>query len=142
MCSGILRFTHEVNCNCTSPGHIFFKLQSDLIAFNRSYRDEILKLATSHTQVKDTTKRRRLWLICENNLYLPILFGYGWYISRIAESQRALYVQCTYIVRTLCLLYVQCTYIVRTVTAGVGLHLFLFCVYKAIWCVSVLVDIA
>ena len=33
-------------------------------------------------------------------------------------SQRALYVQCTYIVRTLYELYVQCTYIVRPVPAG------------------------
>ena len=33
-------------------------------------------------------------------------------------TQRALYVQCTYIVRTLYQLYVQCTYIVRTVPAG------------------------
>ena len=34
-------------------------------------------------------------------------------------SQRALYVQCTYIVCTLYQLYVQCTYIVRTVPAGI-----------------------
>ena len=34
-------------------------------------------------------------------------------------SQRALYVQCTYIVRTVGTMYVQCTYIVRTVPAGV-----------------------
>ena len=34
------------------------------------------------------------------------------------STQRALYVQCTYIVRTLYQLYVQCTYIVRTVPAG------------------------
>ena len=33
-------------------------------------------------------------------------------------SQRALDVQCTYIVRTMYQLYVQCTYIVRTVPAG------------------------
>ena len=33
-------------------------------------------------------------------------------------AQRALYVQCMYIVRTLYQLYVQCTYIVRTVPAG------------------------
>ena len=34
-------------------------------------------------------------------------------------SQRALYVQCTYIVRTVGTMYVQCTYIVRTVPAGI-----------------------
>ena len=35
-----------------------------------------------------------------------------------APTQRALYVQCTYIVRTAGTMYVQCTYIVRTVPAG------------------------
>ena len=34
------------------------------------------------------------------------------------STQRALYVQCTYIVRTVGTMYVQCTYIVRTVPAG------------------------
>ena len=34
------------------------------------------------------------------------------------NTQRALYVQCTYIVRTVGTMYVQCTYIVRTVPAG------------------------
>ena len=33
-------------------------------------------------------------------------------------AQRALYVQCTYIVRTAGTMYVQCTHIVRTVPAG------------------------
>ena len=33
-------------------------------------------------------------------------------------TQRALYVQCRYIVRTVGTMYVQCTYIVRTVPAG------------------------
>ena len=38
--------------------------------------------------------------------------------NRSGIAQRALYVQCTYIVRTVGTLYVQCTYIVRPVPAG------------------------
>ena len=39
-------------------------------------------------------------------------------IAWLEHTQRALYVQCTYIVRTVGTMYVQCTYIVRTVPAG------------------------
>ena len=39
--------------------------------------------------------------------------------ARLNKSQRALYVQCTYIVRTVGTMYVQCTYIVCPVPAGV-----------------------
>ena len=39
-------------------------------------------------------------------------------LTSLNKAQRALYVQCTYIVRTLYQPYVQCTYIVRTVPAG------------------------
>ena len=39
-------------------------------------------------------------------------------IPLLTTPQRALYVQWTYIVRTVGTMYVQCTYIVRTVPAG------------------------
>ena len=55
------------------------------------------------------------------SLVVPVtLFGSELWVlnDQDVHAQRALYVQCTYIVRTLYQLYVQCTYIVRTVPAG------------------------
>ena len=39
-------------------------------------------------------------------------------VAQLVITQRALDVQCTYIVRTVGTMYVQCTYIVRPVPAG------------------------
>ena len=39
-------------------------------------------------------------------------------VMNTATSQWALYIQCTYIERTVGTMYVQCTYIVRPVPAG------------------------
>ena len=56
---------------------------------------------------------------------IPVYFNSDDLISSVSwngTSQRALYVQCTYIVHTVGTMYVQCTYIVRTVPAGMYAH--------------------